>query len=590
MHNPYPGEPKPARPGVLLFDGSPTVYRGSFTTTPSSKVSSSARNIPHDAGNVRTNFMSNGRNGQPTPPAPFTIPQPYSSVNVPYDSYLESPTAMLPPDQPTKGLKPPAHDQDFPAPHFHAMYVVLGAVIGVAVGLGVYYAKIGPEWQKVVALPGDLFVRALRCLIVPLVLCIMTIVVAEAVALGRSSLLRWRTLVPYITSSTLATLQGFGLALVFKTYFARSVGTAAAAAAGDTYDLVLTCNGNTSTLMALANGSVACLPSTTANATAFFHAVHQAAATTSAAASTVAKISLMDQVVAIANLIVPANIFASLVNGDLLSIVMFSIPLGFAAAHSVHDGHDNLFLTFLKQVRDIFIVLLNGLLRVTPVAVVFLMGGSIARLNTNELSDVMSQVGYYIMAFHIGAVSHAFVCLPLLMFVWVRVNPYAYIQRLVPAYVFAFGCASSMATLPVAIECIQRAKVSRSLAHITMPFGTPVNMNAAGIYYPLAVVFMATMDGRTLSTINLVVLFFVSLLGCMSTAPLPSAALVYCITLWSTIFPGVPLPSSFPLVMTADVLLDRVSTMLNVNGNAIVTRILAEQIDETFEVRAAQLG
>ncbi|ETV98927.1 hypothetical protein H310_08415 [Aphanomyces invadans] len=568
-----------SKKGILLFEESPRPQRFSYKSNPSSKPSSGKRapaNAPHDSGYVRTNFMS---------AQPLTNVMPSN----PYDSYFETPVLEHTETTSTGSIK--SKQTEFAAPQFQSFYVVIGAFLGIGVGFGMYYLHIGTELEKALTLPGDLFVRALRCLIVPLVFCVMTIVVTESVCLGRSSIMRLRTLLPYIASSVVSTVQGTVLALLFKDYFVPRGprGTAdGAASTGALFNLTLQCaNGKLLTL--LANGTLGCV-ATNATAPALFLAANHTMATTTSTTITIVdhQLSLVDHIVAICNLLVPGNIFQSLVDGSLLSIVMFSFPLGVALAQSAPNGADNVVLNCVRQLRNIFVQLLNGLLTITPVAVVFLMGGAIAKVDQQDISEVISQMGYLFLAFMIGAVSHAIVVLPLVVYLWVKVNPYTYLQQLIPAYVFAFGCASSMATLPVAIECIQRTKVSRSLAHIAMPFGTPVNLNASGIYYPLAVVFMATMSGHgdLLTPVRFCVIFFVSLLGSIGTAPVPNAGLVYVMTLWKTCFPTVDLPITFSLIVTADILLDRLSTVLNVNGNAMATRILAEQIDETFEVQA----
>ncbi|OQR91475.1 dicarboxylate/Amino Acid:Cation (Na or H) Symporter (DAACS) family [Achlya hypogyna] len=164
-------------------------------------------------------------------------------------------------------------------------------------------------------------------------------------------------------------------------------------------------------------------------------------------------------------------------------------------------------------------------------------------------------------------------------------------QQLIPAYVFAFGCSSSMATLPVAVTVIhQTRKVTRSTAQLIMCLGTPTNMNAAGLYHPLMVVFMAHMGGleAALTAPKLVILFFISLVGSMGTAPVPNAGLVMLVTVWKTVFPDEPLPHAFVYVVAMDFLLGRVRVMVNVNGNMIATRILANGIDDASTDEEAQ--
>ncbi|KAH9114647.1 hypothetical protein LEN26_000137 [Aphanomyces euteiches] len=280
------------------------------------------------------------------------------------------------------------------------------------------------------------------------------------------------------------------------------------------------------------NGSLGCFANSSSVPEAVFGAKSMVAA--AAVGSNLGQLSLMDQVTAIANLVVTANIFGSLVDGSLLSIVFFSFPLGY----------------------------------VIPIAVGFLIAAAVAKFDFQG----GNQVGYLFVAYLIGVT---------------KSNPFTFLRHLVPAYVFAFGCASSMATLPVGMACIQRAKVSRALSLVAMPFGTPANLNGPALYYPIAVVFMATIDGHDdkLTPLRWIFIFIVGWLGSMGTAPVPNGGVVYLMTLWTTCFPSVPLPPSFAVVLAADFIRDRISTVVNVNGNAMVTRILADEIDATFEVQ-----
>ncbi|ETV73484.1 hypothetical protein H257_11612 [Aphanomyces astaci] len=481
--------------------------------------------------------------------------------------------------------------QDFgpAAPPSHAISIIVGIGVGVGLGLLFYYLKIGPKYQQLVMLPGDLFVRALRCLMVPLVFCMLTIVVAETVARGHTSILRWRTLVPYVLSTVLATVQGMLLAIVFQSSFTLS--SAAALAHPSTnitpvntlFNLTLQCANGLYVAASTDNGTLACADATP---TAFL--AMNRSLVVGVPLPTKGKATLVDALVAIANVIVPDNIFAALSTSALLSIVMFTIPLGAAVAVSASDGQDNVVLHVLRQLRNVFMSMLNGLLWVTPVAIAFLLAGAACNIDAQSAPTVLSQVAVLVLAVLIGAVLHTAVVLPLVLYAWTKTNPFAFLRHIIPAYIFAFGCASSMAAMPMVITCIERANISRSLAHITMSFGTPLNMNAAGIYYPLAVVFLANMSGNPLATMEWVVVFFVSILGSVGTAPVPNAALVYMITLWQTVFPAEPLPVSFAWIVAADFLFDRIRTVVNVNGNAVVTRILADDIDETFEARAQQ--
>ncbi|KAF0740050.1 hypothetical protein Ae201684P_016796 [Aphanomyces euteiches] len=551
--------------GILLYDEAMSTMQ---TRRMSSMPSMSVDTLQEGDAAVRTDYSSPARPNK-------------SQRGAAYEN-LESPTVIL---ETTK----PNLDFGSRSTQFQPIFVLVGAVVGIGLGIGLYYSNITAQWTVLVALPGDLFVRALQCLIVPLVFCYMTIVVTETIALGEPSIIRLRNLLPFMASSLLSTTQGFCLALLFKNRFFAPEASSTADDLNPSRAISMKCNRGMM-LGYASNGTLACVAT---NATGFngtFWMTNQTAAARSTS-NFVEQLSLMEQIVGICNTIVPSNIFASIASGSLLSIVMFAIPFGYAVARTTHSDNINTnpILTMLKQVRDIFLLMLNYLLKVTPFAVVFLMAGTIARFNTVELGKVLSEMGYLLLAFIIGIVCHALIVLPLFVFAVTKANPFAYMRHLVPAFVFAFGCASSMATLPVSIACIQRAKVNRGVAQIAMPFGTPTNLNGMGIYYPLVAMFMANMSdhGGDWTPVRLAILYLVSFLGCIGTAPVPNGGLVYTVTLWSTCFPGVSLPKAFALVVSADVLMDRISTMVNVCGNAMVTRILAHFVLKTQAVQAS---
>ncbi|KAG9411667.1 hypothetical protein AC1031_017305 [Aphanomyces cochlioides] len=539
--------------GILLYEPNSMVLarRSNLQPTPTAATDSASPHV--DSPVLRTNF---------TTPAP-------------YDEYKESPSPVLGDSTAVLGEFGPQ------TPKVQTLSVFAGATIGTGLGILFYQLQIGTEWLKVVSLPGDLYIRALRCLIVPMVFCVLTIVVAETVALGRTSIFRLRTLLPYLVSSITAALQGTALAMVFQSFFvAATKGPTHGAPVTTSYNLTMQCADGL--FLAAVNGSLGCFANSSSVSEAVFGAKSMVAA--AAVGSNLGQLSLMDQVTAIANLVVTANIFGSLVDGSLLSIVFFSFPLGYVVAHST-DGSDdsNLILSLLRQLRNVFLRLLYGLLKVTPIAVGFLIAAAVAKFDFQG----GNQVGYLFVAYLIGVVTHTLIVLPLIVSIWTKSNPFTFLRHLVPAYVFAFGCASSMATLPVAVACIQRAKVSRALSLVAMPFGTPANLNGPALYYPIAVVFMATIDGHgdKLTPLRWIFIFIVGWLGSMGTAPVPNGGMVYLMTLWTTCFPSVTLPPSFAVVLAADFIRDRISTVVNVNGNAMVTRILADEIDATFEVQ-----
>ena len=98
------------------------------------------------------------------------------------------------------------------------------------------------------------------------------------------------------------------------------------------------------------------------------------------------------------------------------------------------------------------------------------------------------------------------------------------------ALMTAFGTSSSVATLPVTIQCCERAGISSHLNNFVLPLGATVNMNGTALYEALCVVFLAQAHGVTLSVASMLVVFITSVLAAAGAAAIPSAGLVTMVT------------------------------------------------------------
>ncbi|EQC40947.1 hypothetical protein SDRG_02010 [Saprolegnia diclina VS20] len=407
--------------------------------------------------------------------------------------------------------------------YVNSIYVLIGAAVGAGIGLALTKADISRDVQQWIQMPGDLFVRALRCLVVPMVFASMSVVIAEVVVLKKTSILSWRTGAIFFFTSFIATVQGLLLSTVYRGIFEGGTNSTSTSALPSPV-LAFRC-ANGLFLNQQTNGSLLCDKMTNDTATTLFTTVDINNMLT--VKSTITQLSLTQQIISIIELTVPDNIFNALTQGSLLSVIMFALPLGYAIAKS-HNGPatENGLLNVFRQTRNSLLILINAVLMLTPIAVGFLICSAIISYQANA-SAIFSQAGYLILMFLAGVFCHVMLVMPLILFLFTRCNPYNYMRQLFPAYVFAQLGAPQMA-----------------------------------------------------------VLFFVSLLGCVGTAPIPQAGLAMLMTVWRTTLPNEDLPHAFVYVVAIDFLIDRINTMVNINGNMIITRILADQFDETVETWA----
>ncbi|OQR87790.1 dicarboxylate/amino acid:cation (Na or H) symporter (DAACS) family protein [Achlya hypogyna] len=560
------------RGAVVLFDDDSDAVSGILSRNSTSLYAES---------DVASEVVPNAFTRKP-PPASYTFRTNFTTrsgaVGL-YESGL-SDDAILE-ESPVKGG--PHGDYLDGASMLNSLAILVCAAIGLAIGFALSRLNVTPDAAEWIALPGTLFVSALRCLIVPMVFCSMAASVADVIAAKKTTLLGWRTVFTITLSVALSAVQGIIISMVFKGKFVSNVADVASTA---NLTFTLQC-ANQRYLNMLPTGILACSENDSSSPSAHFRAID--VDNVWSLNSPFQSLTLTDQLIAVLNLIVTDNIFDAVGDGSLLSVIMFALPFGVAIAKSFAGPHStNILVNLIKQTRNAMLILINTVMRLTPIAVVFLIASAVISFSSNA-SNVAGQVGFAVLAFTIGSLSHVLIVMPIFLFLTTRINPYNYLRQLIPTFVFAFGCSSSMATLPIAVSLIhQTRQVSRPFAQLIMTLGTPVNLNASGMYYPILVTFMANMagNGDHIGLPQWIVLYFVSILASMGTAPVPNSGLVMLITVWKTVLPGDALPAAFSYVVAIDFIMDRIATMVNINGNMVVTRILSEQVDEAMEVWA----
>lgn len=455
--------------------------------------------------------------------------------------------------------------------------VIVGALLGIGIGVSLSKLKVSMEVAEWIALPGDLFIRALKLLVVPMVFASLAVGMADILSVGKASIIGWRASLFYVFTSIVASIQSVMWALLFRGFFKSQIPEEV-----DTTSLIgLKCS-NGLYMTTGDDGNVTCSATSLSNkSNFFFEDVNNVFVKNDI---TFKKLSLSDQLFGLFKQMVSDNITQSFSQGALLSVVMFAIPFGVAVAksHAGSRSSANHLLEFLRQVNNTFLLLIRWIINLTPFSVISLIAGSIAK-NLDNL-DLLNNVAFFLGTLVAGVVGHLLLVMPAVFFFFTKTNPYFYLKQMIPAQVFAFGCASSMATLPVTMRCVDATKqVSRSLSRFVVSIGATINMDGSALYFPAGIIFMAETSGLgdKLGTIQLFLLVIVSTIASVGGAPVPNAGLVMIITVWHTVM-NKDLPPSFSFLVAIDWLADRFRTLTNITGDTMITRIVADQVDETY--------
>jgi len=373
---------------------------------------------------------------------------------------------------------------------------------------------------------GDLFLRALSMIIVPLILLSITTGVASVGSSGNLGRIGLKTIGFYILSTLAAILTGFILVSLIKP------GTGA--------DL-----GFKAPVVGIVDAS-------------------------DSFGQTLVKI-------------IPQNIFEALAQGQMLSIIFFSILFGFFMTKIAEKSRNKLSDLF-NAALDVIMRITLFVIKFTPLGIFSITAKVIAQQVEigNEVSEVVGRLGLYIVTVLSGLLFHGIVTLPLFVKFLGRVNPIKHFRNMATPLLTAFTTSSSNATLPLTMEAVEdKDGVSNKIASFTLPLGATINMNGTALYECVAVIFIAQAYGIDLTLGKQVVIILTALLAAIGSAGIPMAGLVMMAVVLKAV--GLPL-EGIGLILAVDRILDMFRTAINVYGDTCGAVIVAKSEGEVLKI------
>jgi DAACS family dicarboxylate/amino acid:cation (Na+ or H+) symporter len=407
--------------------------------------------------------------------------------------------------------------------------VLLGFAIGIGGGAAAHLIGADNVWiagliDYVAAPAGQLFLRLLFMLVLPLMFSALILGVTEIGDIASLGRIGWRTLLYTVTVTCIAI--GIGLFVVNLLQPGRGMDP-------DMLQQAIASSG-------------------------------QAKAITEARPS----LSVVEMLLGI----VPRNVVHAAAEGELLAVMFFALMIGVAIVLKPTPATLR-FKEMIQGLNEIVMTLIGLVIRLTPYAVAALMFALTARFGW----ELLAKLGHYAFAVILAIALHMFVVLP----TWVRLmggmSPLRFFRESQEAILTAFSTASSTGTLPTTLKVAeQNLKLPPKVARFVLTIGASANHHGTALFEGLTTLFLVQCFGVELGLGQQVMVLGLCVLGSIGTAGVPAGSLPVIAMILTYLH--VP-PEGIALILGVDRFLDMCRTALNVTGDLATAVVVARRED-----------
>ena len=452
----------------------------------------------------------------------------------------------------------PKRFKNFMSENMLTMLTVLGVVAGVILGFILRNSRDEP-WTKreimYIQFPGDLFLRMLKALILPLIVSSIISAIG-GLDLNLSGKIGIRSIYYYAATTISAVILGIILVLIIRPGEFHSHG------ALPTDDIKTPRNVTTvDTLLDLIRNVFP--PNLVQACIAQYRTI-----LVEPKNATLAK-NIQDW-----------NISHQYGDGtNTLGLVVFGIVFGIAVSKMGELGKP--LLTFFDTLAEASMLITKWVIWISPIGVLFLVTSKL--LEIEDLGAIVGQLGLYFITVLLGLTIHGCGTLSIIFFICTRELPFKLIGKMGQVLATAFGTSSSTATLPVTIQCLDNIGVDPRVTRFVVPIGATINMDGTALYEAVAAIFIAQVRHVPMTLSRVIGVSVTATAASIGAAGIPQAGLVTMVMVLDTV--GLP-AEDVTLIIAVDWLLDRFRTTVNVICDALGAYVVEHMSKKELEAAA----
>ncbi len=400
----------------------------------------------------------------------------------------------------------------------------------IALVLGALYGIFLSDYVNYVSWMGTLFLRALKMVIVPLILSSIISGVSNIGTAENLGRLGFKTFAYYVSTSTLAIVTGLVIVNIIQPGVGADLGLAQSVE-----HLEVTERPLSETL---------------------FH-------------------------------IVPTNVVEAMTKGEMLALIFFAILFGYFIM-KVENKYTVLLTDFFNGIFNVMMAITMFVIKFTPLGILGIVAKVVAEQagESGGLINLVGKMGLYMLSVALALIIHGTITLPAILRFVGKINPIKYAKVMTTPLLTAFSTSSSNATLPLTMEAVEHeAGVSNKITSFTLPLGATVNMDGTALYECVAAMFIAQAYGIDLSFTQQIVVVITALLASIGAAGVPMAGLVMMTIILSAV--GLPL-EGIGLILAVDRILDMMRTVVNVWSDSCGAAVIAKTEGETLKIEGTK--
>jgi len=401
------------------------------------------------------------------------------------------------------------------------LQVIIGLFLGAAVGMllnpsaGLVSENFGAWIANWLELPGQVFMRLVQMVMIPLIFASIISGIVSNSADNLKSFGLW-LLIYFVFTTTIAILLGLLVALFFKPG-----------------EYVLSLGG-------LPNSDTAVLPNKDS-------------------------VNLFDNIPSAISNLIPNNPMESILAGEMLGVVIFTIIIGVAITQ-LRESTARPLIRFTEAIQKICMIVVSWAMKLVPFAVFGLMGALISRIGI----EIFLGLGYYMIVVIVGLLLLMVFYMLIVLFVAKR-NPIKFLRLIREPQLLAFSTASSAAVMPLSMKTAnEKLKISPNVSDFVIPIGATINMDGTALFQCVTTIFMAQAYGIELTIVNLILITITVVAASIGTPAIPGGGVIILASVLESA--GIPIDGLI-VIIGIDRILGMFRTTVNVTGDLTASTV-----------------